>query len=382
MPQELLIDNPDGAVFSLSDWEEAVWKLDRVRLETALDDPEDTFEDAELFDEESGQWYPTFRWGQNGIAFNARIVNFFADEDPNWKIATSLAAELGAKIRDEEGNVCYPDDFEPEPAKAEAAELPADNLTYYPPKYQTRLELWYGYQSLNGPLLAEELASWLKQQNVTKNTYLNARKVSLKRIPLAVDSAAYPTFQIATSRFGCGYNNNRSYGFDYFYISCLEHAPLAFWESILDRFRGFGSFVSARLVDLEYEKWQNEKDISSYKQSNRAHEHLPKVKNDLSPPFDYLIVDISANPGRIVRSKGVLEAIGGVMWLSDAFFDATGSNKNDVRQADFLEWDERGDCLVVTIDHDLLQNGDTDTELVEKQKRLRKLLFPNGSDAV
>ena len=379
MPQELYIDNPDGSVFSLAEWETAVEKTDKVRLETSLEDTNFTFEDAEIFDEETGQWHPALRWSQHHVAFNARTVHFFSDQDPIWKTITTLADNLGAKIRDEEGNICFPEHFN---KKSREREKPkAENLGRNPPEYKTKLEIWFKFKTINGPELAEEVASWLNQAGVSRNVFVGGRKVSLGRIPEAVDGAAYPDFRILTSEYGFSYISPRAFEYDLFSISKITSVPEEFWEKVLKQFCKSGSIVSARLINCEFERWQNRENLLFYETQNRPHDHLPKIRRDAPPPLDKWIIDISNNPGRIVRSKGILEAIGGIMWLSDEFFRITGSDKENVKNAVYFNCEESCDFMKITIDKDLLKNGDTESELINKQRNLRRLLFPKGSES-
>jgi len=72
----------------------------------------------------------------------------------------------------------------------------------------------------------------------------------------------------------------------------------------------------------------------------------------------------------------VIEAIGGIMWFADQFFKITGADKLKLFQVEGIEVEEAESTVKVTVDKELLRNGDTNQQLIEIQDSLRSCLFP------
>lgn len=87
-----------------------------------------------------------------------------------------------------------------------------------------------------------------------------------------------------------------------------------------------GEFVSARLYDWDYEKWQNERDVSAFLRTGREVRGLKLVDDPLAGKR----VDISRNPGRSVGGAGFRNALGHQMWFSPLFFSAVGRTPEEV----------------------------------------------------
>ncbi|MGL1933183.1 MAG: hypothetical protein OCC45_15720 [Desulfotalea sp.] len=137
------------------------------------------------------------------------------------------------------------------------------------------------------------------------------------------------------------------------------------------------SFISARVYDIEYEKWQNAEDPLLYDVEGRPYSHLPMKSNGLPFPLEQDEIDISNNPGRRVSKSGYVEAIGSIMWIGNAFWGLTNAKKNNVCSQEWLTCKARPNNVIsIKVAEDVFIH-DTGAEL-KAQNDLRELLFPSS----
>ena len=101
------------------------------------------------------------------------------------------------------------------------------------------------------------------------------------------------------------------------------------WETWLAAFLEVDGFVQARVVDVDYDYWQNVKDPQLYEMEGRSYGHLPMKSNGLPPPVERMEIDTSNNPGHWIICSGYREAIGSIMWLSPLFWQQLGKYCKD-----------------------------------------------------
>lgn len=106
------------------------------------------------------------------------------------------------------------------------------------------------------------------------------------------------------------------------------------------------AFVSAWVADADYQFWQNAEDISQYRSGGRPWKHLPVKSNGLPPPLERTIVGISHNPGRWALRVGFIEAVGAVMWFGDEFWQVSGTSKQEVLSAPWVQCTEMAPGLL------------------------------------
>lgn len=136
--------------------------------------------------------------------------------------------------------------------------------------------------------------------------------------------------------------------------------------------------VSCRWLSAEYHHWQNAEDPLLYRVAGRSVEGLRMKNNDLPPPLDQMIVDISGNPGRRVLRDGYVEAVGHKMWLGSEFFSRVpGVNRDVVVSAPWLRVSERPHGILEIVAGD---EPFVDESTADLQVRLRRLLFPTTVD--
>ena len=94
----------------------------------------------------------------------------------------------------------------------------------------------------------------------------------------------------------------------------------------LDPLLNVRGMIQAWVADVDYDFWQNATDPLQYESAGRSLSGLSMKSNGLPPPLQQLEIDTSKNPGRKVFKPGYMEAVGNIMWLSDAFCGKTGAD--------------------------------------------------------
>lgn len=90
---------------------------------------------------------------------------------------------------------------------------------------------------------------------------------------------------------------------------------------------GIEGLVQAWISDVEYDFWQNAKDILEYESAGRDFSMLPKKSNGLPAPLEQIEIDVSDNLGRSEFKHGYIEAIGSTMWVGAPFWEKVGKAK-------------------------------------------------------
>lgn len=102
------------------------------------------------------------------------------------------------------------------------------------------------------------------------------------------------------------------------------HGVSGSWENWLDPFLRSEAFIQAWVSDVEFDHWQNAKDLSFFTDRKDKLAAVEIISNNLPPPLTKDIVDISNNPGRRVLKQGYVECVGLSMWLSKKFWGKAG----------------------------------------------------------
>jgi hypothetical protein len=145
------------------------------------------------------------------------------------------------------------------------------------------------------------------------------------------------------------------------------------WADWVKPFLAEDSFVQAWVSDVEYDYWQNAKDLLEYEAVGRSYSHLPTKSNGLPAPLEQIEIDTSNNPGRWSLHSGYLEAIGSTMWLGDSFWQRVGENRKETLLS-------AGWLIVQSVEKDVIQViasehcfCDETTEVI--QNNLRAILY-------
>jgi hypothetical protein len=179
----------------------------------------------------------------------------------------------------------------------------------------------------------------LIQNDARGALYLNGERTEIMLVPL-------PQFQITVG-----------------YVDAPDLAP-AHAQSIVLDLASHPDFLSARLFDGDFERWQNEESLDSYRAEGRSTAGLTIGRH---PAFNEDVVLTSANPGRLKYRLGYKEAIGFAMWLGERFWEIAGGDKDALQTLGNVD-SVRGLTRVVFPKDEFLSD-------VELQKRLRVALF-------
>jgi len=159
----------------------------------------------------------------------------------------------------------------------------------------------------------------------------------------------------------------------------LDFQDVSDWGAVATTCCGLGSVIFARVADSAYDYWQNAYDPLQFQAAGRSMEGLPMRSNNLPPPLDQMIVDISTNPGRRILRNGYVEAIGHRMWLGQEFFRRVpGVSLESFVSAPWLKVTKRQHETyeVVASEEPFVDASTTDVQI-----RLRRLLFPTTADS-
>lgn len=150
------------------------------------------------------------------------------------------------------------------------------------------------------------------------------------------------------------------------------------WDNAVAVCAGLGPMLCTRLVDSQYDYWQNAYDPLQFSAAGRSMEGLPMKSNELPPPLDQMVVDTSRNPGRRILRHGYVEAIGHRMWLGPEFFRRVPSvSREAVLSNHCVKVTERSDGILELVAQDEPFVDDSTADL---QNCLRRLLFPTTAE--
>jgi|HubBroStandDraft_6_1064221.scaffolds.fasta_scaffold204092_2 hypothetical protein len=153
------------------------------------------------------------------------------------------------------------------------------------------------------------------------------------------------------------------------------------WDDFAAELISKDGFISAWVVDSEYDHWQNAKDPLEYDAVGKPYGHLPLKSNGLPYPLKGQIIDTSSNSGRWLFHNSYIEAVAAVMWLGEPFWKLTGARKEDVLSS---AWLQASNPLPTVIKIRAAEHSFTSDqgEEADIQKRLRALLFPPQDPAL
>ncbi|MFZ6768537.1 hypothetical protein ACO0LM_15875 [Undibacterium sp. Di26W] len=145
------------------------------------------------------------------------------------------------------------------------------------------------------------------------------------------------------------------------------------WDRWVKPFLAAPGFVQAWVSDVEYDHWQNAKDILEYTAVGRDYSQLPMISNGLPPPLEQKIIDTTNNPGRWSLQSGYVEAIGATMWLGDSFWERVGADRKErVKSVNWLNVETVNDN---TLHVRASENSFSDQRTAEVQNKLRAILY-------
>jgi len=233
--------------------------------------------------------------------------------------------------------------------------------------FSTAYELWEALAPLHETVLSKPIYNELTGNDIRGENFVGAVKRNNRN----------------DFFFRCGegeihYNNSGNRNGHVGHIRVLDLATSAKEaESWLTALLQDDRFVQARLIDWDYECWQNKTDIGAFERSGRDHSHLPKASNNLPFPLEKTIIDINNNPGRRVLNTNYLGAVGSTMWLGKDFWSLTGTDKDRVLNSREFDITEQGQSLRIKTQDALFTQSDGNE--AERQNALRGLLFDCSS---
>ena len=167
-----------------------------------------------------------------------------------------------------------------------------------------------------------------------------------------------------------------SYNFHDMMMVSFEHNT-EFVDCLFRAFSESQELVYGYAIDAEFDDWQNASTPFPYIMANKPHAHLPRLPAESwnnSPNNEPL--DISRNPGRRVWRQGYIEAIGGVMVVTDKLLSMSGGSKEQLLSLPFLRTDDWKTCLRLELDSGFLADAEQNQEMCARMDAVRSALFP------
>jgi hypothetical protein len=141
---------------------------------------------------------------------------------------------------------------------------------------------------------------------------------------------------------------------------------------------GLERFTQAYICDTEYSYWQNVEEIERFEDCNKDHSGYAKIPNSLPPPFNGNMIDITKNPGRVIKHERWIEAVASPIWFGDEFWRyMKHGKKEEVLASNLVKCKELpgGILEVRALDHCI-----DETISPEFQNQLRQLFYDVESE--
>ena len=233
------------------------------------------------------------------------------------------------------------------------------------------LEIVVPLGALSAGQAAELCLNLIGQQQGAPVTQINLYHSPLKASSLGRRLKMRESFHIDGSGFDAHLASVQNHQLAFLTINGIEFQMERVW---VEAVAAIAPLVSARIYDNEYEYWQNAEDPLVYQAGGRSMDGLPTKSNELPPPLDQIVIDISHNPGRRILRDGYVEAVGHRMWVGLEFFRRVPGVQRDALFNEF--W-----LHVIELENGVLELMSWEAPFVddataEIQNRLRALLFP------
>ena len=244
--------------------------------------------------------------------------------------------------------------------------MPAEELT-----------IVFNHESLSSELALREIQEILKELNVPHSGFeLYGEPVEFSKVSAHLRKDGRKTFNLVGQGFVFHLGSVRNFSLDFLGIKSTRMQG-DLWNRWASRFAENPNFVMAWVADADYEFWQNAQDPLQYRARGKSYDHLPIKSNDLPPPLEQTIIDISRNPGRRLLRLGYYEAVGALMWLGEAFWQLTGADWKKVELSDWLHTSKPSPhVLKIEAAEECFKTPDGRSGIL--QRKLRHLLFPNS----
>jgi hypothetical protein len=194
----------------------------------------------------------------------------------------------------------------------------------------------FKHGTLGADFVLQRIEAMLLEYQVPSTGFtLYEEPLNLAEVSTHLKKAGRQTFNLVGRGYVIDLSSVRNFQLDFLGIKTADEKRIP-WNDWASNFIGNPNFVMAWLADVEYEFWQNAQDPVQYTTKNRDFAHLPKKSNGLPPPLEQTIVDTSSNPGRRLLREGYYEVVGAVMWLGDAFWQLTKTDKFQIENTEWL----------------------------------------------
>jgi len=215
-----------------------------------------------------------------------------------------------------------------------------------------------------------------ERQTPSSGFELYGEQVDLTQVSRRLKAGGRRSFNLIGRGFVFHLGSVRNFQLDFLAIKSIQE-DFASWDKWACRFVRESNFTMAWLADAEYEFWQNAEDPLQYTSRGKAHADLPKKSNNLTPPLEQTVIDISLNPGRRLLRNGYYEIVGAVMWLGERFWKFSGAEKSKVEETDWLQVSTCSSTTLRVQASPKCFTSETASD-GDLQRKLRQILFPEA----
>lgn len=102
-------------------------------------------------------------------------------------------------------------------------------------------------------------------------------------------------------------------------------------EQWVNVFTGYPSFLQAYVVDARFDYFQNCRQLAGFRHYREPLDGYSLIDNDLPPPYQEKIVDVTKNTGRRVnhvKPNRYTEVVAATMWFGETFWPRVGKAKD------------------------------------------------------
>lgn len=187
----------------------------------------------------------------------------------------------------------------------------------------------------------------MSKNDITSSLNIKGNSITPNELINQVNNLGEWSFEFSAAGLSFQFGSLRR--FDHVFVHLQEQVPGASggWENWLEPFLRSEGFVQAWVSDVEFDHWQNAKDLSFYTDRKDKLAEVKIISNNLPPPLTRDIVDVSNNPGRRVIKQGYVECVGLSMWLGKKFWEKVGGF--DIKRLQDAGWHIRETSDIITI---------------------------------
>jgi hypothetical protein len=236
-----------------------------------------------------------------------------------------------------------------------------------------RFEAIFSLGSMTDAAAIGGVIDMLQEKGIASDFRYDSTKISQLTFKKDVEKKNKWPHEVSCGGFVFRYGVVTAWSHCFLHISMIEPGKAIDWNEWARRFLDEPGLMQARVVDIEFDYWQNAEDFLLYASKGRDYAGLPTKSNGLPPPVEQTIIDISANPGRRIIKNGYVEAVGREMWITQKMIEAQGGESalERIKAAGWSLHANLNGVLHLNVDPEIFTEGGDRT----RQAQLRAAIF-------